>query len=326
MFLPTFYADLLWYHWVIIGVGIFLVSSLLFSIWLVFAIARRVYLHTLSKRYEGGWGRNCSAPNNPEQVRMWDEGIAYMAQFQDKKHEVTINHDGLKLVGEFYDFGGKQTTLFLCGRCECLMYGYYYAKPYIESGYNVLFIDPRAHGLSEGELSTVGIKESEDALAWMKYIKEEYHQESFTLHCVCVGGSAGLLAITSKNNPGLISKIVVDGVFIDFKESYKRHYVDLGHKVFPVFYLIWFWFRVYTGVSVKQASPLKCVKELDKPILFIHTKNDKFSLPENAELIYNNVKTNDKKFVWFDVGTHSHIRSNATEKYDQTIKDFLTSY
>lgn len=319
------FANLLWYHWLIIGVGIFLVSSLLFSIWLVFAIARRVYLHTLSKKMGNDWGRVCSAPNNPEQVKMWDDGIAYMKQFSDKKHDATITHDGLKLCAEFYDFGKKQTAVFLCGRCECLMYAYFYAKPYIESGLNVLFIDPRAHGYSEGELSTVGIKESEDLVAWMKYIKDEFKQESFILHCVCVGGCVGMLATTSPNNPGLVDRIVVDGVFLNFKESYRRHYLDLGHKIFPVFHLIWFWFKMYTGVSVNKASPLEAAKKLDRPILYIHTKKDKYSLPENAQIVFDNTKSEHKKLVWFDVGSHSHIRNHAEEKYDQTIKEFLTS-
>ena len=325
MFLPQIYTNLEWYHWLIIGVGIFLLTSLLFSVWLVFAIARRVYLHTLSKKMSGGWGRVCSAPDNPEQMQMWNDGIDYMKQFEDKKHEVSIVNDGLKLMAEYYDLGNKKTATFLCGRCECLMYGYYYAKPYIESGYNVLFIDPRGHGLSEGELSTVGIKESEDLLAWMKYIKKEFKQECFVLHCVCVGGSAGLLATTSENNPGLVEKIIVDGVFLNFKESYRRHYCDLGHKVFPVFYLIWFWFRMYTGVSVNKSSPYNCVQKLDIPILFIHTKADKYSLPENAEKIFNATKTPNKKLVWFECGSHSHIRNHETAKYDAVIKDFLTT-
>ena len=318
-------ANFLWYHWVILGVGIFLLVSLLFSIWLVFAIARRVYLHTLSKKMGNDWGRVCSAPNNPEQVKMWDDGIEYMKQFSDKKHEVTITHDGLKLCGEFYDFGKKKTAVFLCGRCECLMYAYYYAQPYIESGLNVLFIDPRAHGYSEGELSTVGIKESEDLIAWMKFIKDEYKQESFILHCVCVGGSAGFLAATNPEGKDLVDRVVVDGVFLNFKESYRRHYLDLGHKIFPVFYLIWFWFKIYTGVSVNKSSPLDCAKKLDKPVLFIHTKLDKYSLPENAQKVFDETKSNKKELVWFDVGSHSHIRNHAQEKYDEVIKDFLTS-
>ncbi|MBO4856194.1 MAG: alpha/beta hydrolase [Bacilli bacterium] len=313
-----------WAFWLIIGVSIFIGVSLLFGLWIIFETARRVYLHTLSKKYGGGWGRTCSAPNNPEQVKMWDEGVNYMAQFADKKQDVQIENDGLKLAGEFYDFGHKKTALFLAGRCECLMYGYYYAKPYKESGYNLLFIDPRAHGFSEGKLSTVGIKESTDVLAWMKYIAKEFNQESFALHCVCVGGAAGLLAATSKDNPGLVERITLDGAFINFKESYRRHYVDLGHKIFPVFHLIWMWFRIYTGVSVMESNPEECVKKLTIPVLFIHSKNDKYSVPENAEILFNECISEKKKLVWFTEGTHSHIRNNATEKYDQTVKEFLT--
>ncbi len=326
MFLPHFYANLLWYHWLIIVVGALLASSILFSIWLVFAISRRVYLHTLSKKMDNDWGRVCSAPNNPEQMKMWNGGIEYMKQFENKKHDLTIKHDGLKLCAEFYDLGGKKTAVFLCGRCECLMYGYFYAKPYVESGLNVLFIDQRAHGYSEGVLSTVGIKESEDVVAWMKYVKETFKQESFILHCVCVGGSSGLLACISENNKNYVEKVILDGVFINFQESYRRHYIDLGHKPFPVLYLVWFWFRVYTGVSVKRSSPYDCVEKIDVPLLFIHTRNDKYSLPENAEKVFEHAKTEKKKLVWFDEGTHSHIRNNATEKYDATIKDFLTTY
>ena len=313
-----------WAFWLIIGVSIFVGVSLLFGLWVIFETARRVYLHTLSKKYAGGWGRACSAPNNPEQVKMWDEGVAYMSQFADKKHDVQIENDGLKLAGEFYDFGHKKTALFLAGRCECLMYGYFYAKPYKESGYNLLFIDPRAHGFSEGKLSTVGIKESTDVLAWMKYIAKEFKQESFALHCVCVGGAAGLLATTSKDNPGLVERITLDGVFTNFKESYRRHYVDLGHKIFPVFHLIWMWFRIYTGVSVMESNPEKCLSTLELPVLFIHSKNDKYSIPENAEKMFNNCPSKNKRIVWFTEGSHSHIRNNATEKYDQAVKDFLT--
>ena len=316
-------ASLQAYQWVLIGVGIFILISLLFGVWITFETARRVYLHTLSTKMGESWGRVCSAPNNPEQMKMWNDGIEYMQQFVDHKEDVQITNDGLKLCGEFYNFGKKKTALFLCGRCECALYAYYYAKPYIESGYNVLFIDPRAHGFSEGKLSTVGIKEGQDAVAWMKYIHETRGQEKFVLHCVCVGGSAGLIAATSKDGKELVEKIVVDGLFINFKESYKRHYVDQGHKLFPVYYQIWFWFRMYTGVSVKISNPYKLVQELDIPILFIHTRNDKFSLPDKAQTLFDVCSSKGKKIVWFDKGTHSHIRNNETEKYDSSVKDFL---
>ena len=101
-------TQFVWYHWLIIGLSIFVFVSLVVGTALIVVTARRVYLHTLSKRMSKiPWGRNCSAPNNPEQMKMWNDGIEYMKQFEDKKHEVQIVNDGLKLCAEFYDFGGK---------------------------------------------------------------------------------------------------------------------------------------------------------------------------------------------------------------------------
>lgn len=322
VFIPI-YTSLEWYHWLIIGFSVFMLINILFVLWITFETARRVFLHTLSKVKSGGWGRECSAPDNPEQVKMWNDGIEYMKQFADKKEDLQIVNDKLKLYGEFYDFNHSKTALFLCGRCECLIYGYYYAKPYQESGYNLLFIDPRAHGLSDGLYSTCGVKESQDVLAWIKYLVDNKNQKKFVLHCVCVGGATGLLAAIDEKNHDYIEKMVFDGVFINFLDSYSRHYVDLGHKKFPVFYQIWFWFRVYNGVSIKEANPYKCVQKIDFPVLFLHCKNDKFSIPENLEKIYSACKSEQKSIVWFDEGSHSHVRNHNVEKYDSSIKDFL---
>ena len=65
-----FLATLQPYHWIIIGVGIFLLVSLLFGLWITFETARRVYLHTLSTKMGGEWKRECSLPENECQMNM----------------------------------------------------------------------------------------------------------------------------------------------------------------------------------------------------------------------------------------------------------------
>ena len=57
----------------------------------------------------------------------------------------------------------------------------------------------------------------------------------------------------------------------------------------------------------------------------IHSKEDKFSLPEKAQELYDKCSA-PKKLVWFDHGAHSHIRINNVLEYDKTIKDFLEEY
>jgi esterase/lipase len=64
---------------------------------------------------------------------------------------------------------------------------------------------------------------------------------------------------------------------------------------------------------------------MHKPILFIHSKVDVFSLPDKAQLLYEMCPSERKKFVFFDKGRHSFVRINNPEKYDETVIGFLNT-
>ena len=317
------FANLVWLWWVLGVVGFLLVGGLIFSIFFTFYVAKQVYFHTLVKRTPEEWGRVCSALDNEEQVKMWEEGLKWGKANKEHIKEVSItSEDGLKLVGEFIDFGHKQTAIILSGRCECLWYGYFYALPYQKAGYNILVIDARAHGKSEGKYATAGILESKDTVLWMKYLHEKFNQEGFVLHCICVGGSTGLLAAKTEFGKQYVKKIVLDGAYISFKESYKRHYIAKGHALFPVYYQVWYWFKHYTHCNPNDSVPLDIINDNNATILFIHSKKDIFSLPEKAELLMNTFK-GEKHIKWFEEGSHSHVRINNVKEYDESIIGFV---
>lgn len=72
---------------------------------------------------------------------------------------------------------------------ETCLYGDYFAEPYEKAGYNVLTIDARAHGLSDGHFNSLGHHESKDTCLWAKYLHETYGIEEVVLHGVCIGSS-----------------------------------------------------------------------------------------------------------------------------------------
>ena len=93
------------------------------------------------------------------------------------RHRITalqIENDGLQLFVEYFDFGADRCVIILPGRCESLIYSYYFASPYEEAGFNVLVVDTRCHGKSEGTYNTIGVKESQDILKWAKVIHEQF--------------------------------------------------------------------------------------------------------------------------------------------------------
>ena len=307
--------------WVIVLIVIGAILLILFMIYVPpFFIALKVFKKELTRPSKDKWGRECSAPDNEEQLRMHNTGIDYMDSFKDKVKEIHIVNDNLNLYGEFFDFGYKKTAILLQGRTESLLYCYYYAKPYIEANFNIIVIDSRAHGNSDGLYNCVGLKEYKDIIKWAELLHDNFSQEEIILHGICIGASTALYA--SYFGPYYIKGIVTDGMYINFYETFKNHMIVDKRPIFPFLGEIAFIMRLKAGVNIKK-GPINLIDKYDKPILFLYSKEDKFSLPAKSEILFNKCGSKNKRIVWFDHGAHSHIRINNTDKYDESIKKFL---
>ena len=314
-----------WYVILLIVIGVVVVLGLIFIVPMIpitLHIAKKIYFGSFVRTNKDMWGHVCSCPSNEEQVKMFNAGIAFKEKHKDIVKEVNISNDSLYLYGQFFDFNKKETVIILPGRCESLYYSYYYAITY-EDKYNVLVVDQRAHGNSEGMYSTAGIKEGEDALAWAKYLKTQLGQEKVFIHGVCVGGAGATRAASLDQEHKFINGLVLDGIFISFLESIRTHTISEGHHPFPVVNEIPLFYKKYAGVEINKITPVKMMKDVDIPILFIHCKNDQFSLPNKLHLVVDASPSKDKTVVWFDKGSHSHVRFHNEKEYDATILSFL---
>ena len=313
------------YTIIIIIVAATLGAGLLVSVVLTFIIAYKVYSRTLMRGKSGSWGREqCSEPGNPALETMWKRGLEWVKDDQSFIKELSIkSNDGLKLVGEWFDYGFDRTIVILPGRRETLVYSYYYAKPYRNCGFNVLVIDQRAHGLSEGKYSTCGIKEADDVKLWLTYLHDELSQKEVYIHGICVGTCVtSIVASTFKKD--YLKGIIMDSAFITYQEIYKNHYIESGHALFPVYYQIWAWFSFFTHCNIKDASTVKYVAKFDNiPALFIWGTKDIYCLPEKSKELYAACSSNKKEIIWFEGALHSRVRLSDEERYDAVISDFL---
>lgn len=287
----------------------FILSSILYTILLV---------RTGKKK----WARECSMPSDPEQVDIYDRGWKWHEEFAEYARPVSIENDGLKLVGEYYDFGFDRAAIIVVGRTETLLYSYYYAEPYRANGFNVLVFDNRAHGLSEGRLCRVGVRECRDVIKWARLLHDEFKMKEIHLHGLCIGSASCLYALTEKDCPAYIRTMVADGMFATFGDSYRLHIKERGHSLFPIYYETLVYIRLISRINITGDGPIFRIDRLKRPILFIHSKKDQYSAPERLEEIYNKCQA-PKTLVWFDKGKHSRVRINNTEKYDLTIANFV---
>ena len=122
--------------------------------------------------------------------------------------------------------------------------------------------------------------------------------------------------------PECVKGLVTEGMFANFAESMKNHLIERKKLLFPVMQCIDYWAKKYTGHSMKK-GPIDVIGKLDKPILMIQSKMDKYSTPENAKKMFDICPSKEKKLVLFERGDHSMLRITDTELYDTEVRSFL---
>lgn len=309
---------------IIIGVVLFLlIGGTIAMLIITNPIAQMVYEEQLVKVSEDKWVTACSAPDNEEQVEMWNTGCAWAEERKSVMQEVEIEHDGLHLHGEYYAFGGDRCVVILPGRGECLKYSYFFAAPYEKAGMNVLVIDQRAHGKSEGKYNTIGKKEHRDVIAWIHYIEEKFGIKEVWFHAICLGTSSAILVMNSKDCPACVQGMVTEGCFISFRETFKQHMIDIHRPVFPVCDEVMLKMNHQAGADIYRTAPIKQVGKLKHKVLFLYGKEDKFSKPDKSIELYEKCGSPYKKIEWFEHGPHSHLRLHNFEQYDNAIIEYV---
>lgn len=315
--------------WIVLGVlAVLALGGFVAMLIYTWPLSKKVYNDNLVRTSPEKWGRVCSAPDNEEQVAMWNAGLEWAKPRMGRCREVAITNDGLNLYGEYFDFGHEKCVIILPGRCECLIYSYYFAAPYEQAGFNVLVIDSRCHGRSDGKHSTAGVKESGDVAAWARFAQNELGCREIWFHGICIGTAAGIGAMNRADCPDCVKGLVTEGCFISLRETFKRHMIADKRPLFPVLDLVMLHLNRTAGINIYHSTPLRAMKKLDKKyrLLFLYGKQDIFSIPEMSKKLFAACAAKDKKLVWFDNGGHSHLRINNTEKYDETIIEFLKEH
>ena len=294
--------------WILVGLA---ALSVIFEL----LIAGVIYTVLLVRTSKKKWDRDVKLPDDEEYKGMYYESLEWGKLYEDYKREVEVKSGRFRLVGEYFDFGGEKAAIIIAGRTESLKYSYYFAEPYRKAGYNILVIDNRSHGY----------REYKDMFAWSKLLVEDLCNKAVFLHGICIGSSVALFALTNPECPDYIEGMCADGMYTRFAESFKNHMDEDKHPKFVAKSLVYMYMRIFSHANVVTDGPLWRVDKLKKPILFIHSRKDTYSTPDQAQKLYDKCGSPDKKLVWFEKGAHSRVRVNAPQKYDDTIISFVSN-
>ncbi len=192
---------------------------------------------------------------------------------------VTIrSHDGLSLAGRFYPIEGSRVVeIFFHGwRGTALRDGCGGGTEALAAGHNLLLIDQRAHGASEGNVITFGIKEKEDCLSWIDYVIGRMGDDVKILLSGISMGAATVLMASELELPPAVKGIVADCGYTSPEAIIRKVCRDMGISDCVGYPVVKLSARLFGHFSMRDAGAVEAVKRARVPILIIHGEGDGF--------------------------------------------------
>ena len=265
--------------------------------------------------------------DRPDLMKKLDEGRSKMKSIPYEEMQIT-SFDGLKLVGQFYKAKEDMGRYLIC------MHGYrsspedfMCALPqFLSLGYNVLLVNQRSHGKSEGKWITFGVKEKRDCISWCNHLIKTFGEDiKVVFDGLSMGASTVLMASSEPDVPKNVVGIMADcGFSSPFEIIAHVAKKDMHIPKFPLLYLMIPAVKLWAGFSLTECSTVKSVKNTSLPILYIHGKDDDFVPHEMSLEAYNARPENSTIFI-APGAKHGLSYLVDTEGCSKACEDFLLS-
>lgn len=241
--------------------------------------------------------------------------------------EVSITtFDGLKLFARYYhlsdsapvqiQFHGYRSTAV-----RDFSGGFSLAR---KMGRNLLVVDQRAGGKSEGTTICFGIKEKYDCLEWIKYALERFGDVPIMLTGVSMGAATVLMA-SELDLPENVKCIVADCPYSSPEEIIALQCKAMGIPPKIGMPFVRLGARLFGNLKLSGEGAEKAVRNTKVPILLVHGEEDDFVPCYMSEKIYS---ANPKMitFETFPNAAHGVSFLVDTERYEKLYYSLFEKY
>jgi uncharacterized protein len=223
----------------------------------------------------------------------------YIEKFKDNKRVIIIVHG--------YNLAYPKSLCFV--------------EMFFKENFNVLIVDQRGHGRSEGTYATYGYYEKYDLDLWVNWVVKRVGEEAVIgLHGQSMGGATAL-EYASINK--YVKFIIADCPYSDAWQLIKHQFTKINHvPMFPFAFLTDFKIRRKAKFSFRDVSPINSIKDKEIPVMFIHGSEDNFVPTYMSKDMYS-AKSGYKKLVIVEGASHADAYSTNKELYEKEVKKFL---
>ncbi len=235
----------------------------------------------------------------------------------------TKSFDRLKLHARLYRNKDSNVVCIMC-------HGYRgtpcrdfsgFAKDMIKKGYNVILIDERGHGKSEGHSITFGNREKKDLLSWIEYSKKEFGEKIRFVFCGLSMGGATVLLASDHYPKG--SKVIADCPYAAPREIVTQTIINnLGKNPKVLYPIANLTSIIFCHENLNKEDANRNVKKSEAKFLIIHGDIDSVVPYKLSERVY--LENKDKvRYELIKGAEHGISYIIDTPRYKRVVDEFL---
>jgi len=246
-------------------------------------------------------------------------GLGWMPESDLNFQEITFkSRDGLTLFGRFVRSKNHATILLLHPLGSASYKMVLYAEFLAKAGYGVFMIDLRAHGSSDGDTSTYGLREADDVAGAVDYLlhRLDVNGQKIGALGISLGAQAALRGALTTD---CIRALVLEGLGPVTLSDHGGKPKSLQHWIHYPFN--WLYYRAYEFmIGGKDRSVIETIGTIaPRPILLIASGR--------KDIYFNRLffqAASEPKELWeIPMGEHGAAVLRASHTYTQRVVEFF---
>lgn len=307
---------------------------ILLAQFIIFNISASLYAYKFTKVYDPPKTESQSSKSKNIFAKTWRlfSGPLQRKSVEEEKPQfpyVTIKlqtYNGLQIDAWYAkpDSTSKGTVLLFHGLLSNKSILLDEATEFLNHGFSVFMVDYRAHGASDGHITTFGIKETEEVkLAW-DYILGKGEKNIF-IYGLSMGAVAVSKAIFDYNLKP--AGVILEMPFLNIQSLIQAKARVQGFEnyfVKPFSFFITFWMGIERGIKSFQLQTTKYVAGLTCPVLMQWGAKDIYVSEQETQTIFKAIGSAKKKLVVYESANHESLLRNDPQKWKGEVTSFLS--